>query len=83
MAITEDINPKTASHQYKPELAREAEGWYFWYCQKETVIIDIVNESVCKSLYIHVFYKKLGSGHSTKSFLISHEILSTLVLKVS
>ena len=29
------------------------------------------------------FYKKLGSGHSTKSFLISHEILSILVLKVS
>ena len=27
--------------------------------------------------------KKLGSGHSTKSFLISHEILSILVLKVS
>ena len=33
---------------------------------------------------LHVFfYKKLGSGHSTKSFLISHEILSILVLKVS
>ena len=29
------------------------------------------------------FYKKLGSGHRTKSFLISHEILSILVLKVS
>ena len=29
-----------------------------------------------------VFYKKLGSGHSTKSFLILHEILSILVLKV-
>ena len=29
------------------------------------------------------FYKKLGSGHSTKSFLISYEILSILVLKVS
>ena len=28
-------------------------------------------------------YKKLGSGHSTKSFLISHEILSILVLKVA
>ena len=28
------------------------------------------------------FYKKLGSGHSTKSFLIQ-EILSILVLKVS
>ena len=27
-------------------------------------------------------YKKLGSGHSTKSFLISHEISSILVLKV-
>ena len=32
---------------------------------------------------IRVFYKKLGSGHSTKSFLISHEILFILVLKVS
>ena len=32
---------------------------------------------------LHVFYKKLGSGHSTKSFFISHEILSILVLKVS
>ena len=33
---------------------------------------------------IHVFlYKKLGSGHSTKSFLIQHEILSIIVLKVS
>ena len=30
-----------------------------------------------------LFYKKLGSGHSTISFLISHEILSILVLKVS
>ena len=29
------------------------------------------------------FYTKLGSGHSTKSFLISHGILSILVLKVS
>ena len=29
------------------------------------------------------FYKKLGSGHSTKSFLIQQEILSILVLKVS
>ena len=29
------------------------------------------------------FYKKLGSGHSTKIFLIEHEILSILVLKVS
>ena len=30
---------------------------------------------------IHVFlYKKLGSGHRTKSFLISHEIFSNLVL---
>ena len=31
---------------------------------------------------INFFYKKLGSGHSTKSFVISHEILSILVLKV-
>ena len=30
-----------------------------------------------------LFYKKLGSDHSTKSFLISHEILSILVPKVS
>ena len=29
------------------------------------------------------FYKKLGSSHSTISFLISHEMLSILVLKVS
>ena len=29
------------------------------------------------------FYKKLGSGHSTKSFFIQFEILSILVLKVS
>ena len=29
------------------------------------------------------FNKKLGSGHGTNSFLISHEILSILVLKVS
>ena len=29
------------------------------------------------------FFKKLGSGHRTKSFLILHEILSILVLKVS
>ena len=32
---------------------------------------------------VQAFYKKLGSGHSTRSFLISHEILSILVLKVS
>ena len=35
------------------------------------------------NLITRFFYKKLGSGHSTKSFLISHEILSILVLKVS
>ena len=29
------------------------------------------------------FYKKLGSGHSTKSFVIEHEMLSILVLKAS
>ena len=29
------------------------------------------------------FYRKLGSGHSTNSFLISKEILSIVVLKVS
>ena len=29
------------------------------------------------------FYKKLGSGHSSKGFLISNEILTILVLKVS
>ena len=29
-----------------------------------------------------LFYKKVGSGHRTKSFLISHEILSILVLNV-
>ena len=37
-------------------------------------------------MYLHVtrfFYKKLGSGHSSKSFLISYEIFSILVLKVS
>ena len=31
---------------------------------------------------MRVFCKKLGSGHSTESFLLSHEILSILVLKV-
>ena len=35
------------------------------------------------TLLKYTFYKKLGSGHGTKSFLISHEILSILVLKVS
>ena len=35
------------------------------------------------SLHVHVFYKKLGSGHSTKSFLILNEMLSIIVLKVS
>ena len=29
------------------------------------------------------FYETLGSGRRSKSFLISHEILSILVLKVS
>ena len=33
--------------------------------------------------YYAFFYKKLGCGHGTKSFLISHDILSILVLKVS
>ena len=33
--------------------------------------------------YTRFFYKKLGSGHSTKSFSISHEILAILVLEVS
>ena len=36
-----------------------------------------------KVRYTRFLYKKLVSGHSTKSFLISHEILSILVLKVS
>ena len=36
------------------------------------------------SISFHVFlYKKLESGHSTKSFLISQEVLSILELKVS
>ena len=35
------------------------------------------------SLLVHVFYRELGSGQRTKSFLISHENLSILVLKVS
>ena len=30
-----------------------------------------------QNLLYTFFYKKLGSGHSTKSFLIQHEILST------
>ena len=40
-------------------------------------------QSVVANAYFEYtfFYKKLGSGHSTKSFLISHEILSILVLK--
>ena len=38
----------------------------------------------CNNANTRFFYKKLGSGHSsTKSFLIQHEILSILVLKVS
>ena len=42
--------------------------------------MGIIEANMC----IHVFfYKKLGSGHSTKIFLISHEILSILVPKVS
>ena len=36
-----------------------------------------------RSTRFFFIYKKLGSGHSTKSFLISHEILSILVLQVS
>ena len=42
-----------------------------------------VGQSSCAVTTTRFFYKKLGSGHSTKSFLISHEILSILVLKVS
>ena len=34
-------------------------------------------------IQLHVFYKKLGSGHITESFLILHEILAILVQKVS
>ena len=30
-----------------------------------------------------IFYKKLGSAPSTKSFLISHESFAIIVLKVS
>ena len=33
--------------------------------------------------YTFFFYKKLGSGRSTKSFLIQQEILSILVIKDS
>ena len=44
----------------------------------------MVAASGALSLYYTFFlYKKLGLGHRTKSFLISHEILSILVLKVS
>ena len=38
----------------------------------------------CRSVTTHFsLYKKLGSGHGTKIFLASHEILSILVLQVS
>ena len=35
------------------------------------------------TLYTFIFYKKLGSAPSTKSFLISHENFAIIVLKVS
>ena len=57
--------------------------------QIEMVLIqwvqDIPFQAVGSYVHVfiaHVFYKKLGSGH-TKSFLVSHEILSILILKVS
>ena len=53
-------------------------GYQYESCSKETK----VNYTALLD-YTRFFYKKLGSGHSTESFLISHEILSILVLKVS
>ena len=41
------------------------------------------NRSAVKYSCTRFFYKKLGSGHSPKSFLIQQGILSILVLKVS
>ena len=38
---------------------------------------------VIRCIHTRFFFKKLGSGHCTKSFLISHSILSILVPKVS
>ena len=48
------------------------------------LIIDLFAHPTVYISYFHThFHKKLGSGHSTKSFLIQHEILSMLVLKLS
>ena len=47
-------------------------GHEIFYCMYQSF-------HILEEVAIHVFYKKLGSGHSTKSFLISHEILSVLV----
>ena len=49
---------------------------------KSLIFQEKIRKMPSERLYTF-FYKKLGSGHRTKSFLISHEILSILVLKVS
>ena len=43
----------------------------------------IANFEVSRLERPNVSYKKLGSGHSTKSFLIQNEFLSILVLNFS
>ena len=54
------------------------------YKQAKQNKISDKSSKLCKLSFVYTFfYKKLGSGHRTKSFLISHEILSILVLKVS
>ena len=51
---------------------------------RQFLVVFGLNIRIYPGIRIYTFfYKKLGSGHSTKSFLISHEILFILVLKVS
>ena len=50
------------------------------YDSKLSVCVKKDSRKTCTRFFL---YKKPGSGHSTKSFLISFEILSILVLNVS
>ena len=63
-------------------------GSILWNALPDTIksansVSQFKNNNSTHSLSNIPFFKKLGSGHSTKSFVISHEIFPILVLKVS
>ena len=58
-------------------------AWRRWRQQYTFAPFLITRSRSPEPIHIHAFSKRLGSGHSIKSFLIPQEIVLILVLKVS